>query len=77
MKTVAAVMRAHRAPLSIETVELDPPERGERTPADWGLTKLRIGYGLSIRGAREWGLFLTEGRPRAKGWSEPPIACEP
>jgi NDMA-dependent alcohol dehydrogenase len=29
MQTVAAVMRAHNAPLSIETVELDPPHAGE------------------------------------------------
>lgn len=29
MKTIAAVMRAHRAPLSIEHVELDAPHAGE------------------------------------------------
>ena len=29
MKTVAAVMRAHREPLSLERVELDPPKKGE------------------------------------------------
>ena len=58
-------------------VSLDTQERGEGAKAQWGLKKLRVGYGLSPQAARDWGLFLTEGRPRAKGLSEPPICCEP
>lgn len=58
-------------------ISCDTAERGERTPGDWGLKNLRIGYGLSPRAARDWGLFLTEGRPRKEGLSEPPVCCEP
>ena len=58
-------------------ISCDLAERGLRTPADWGLKRLRIGYGLALREARNWGLFLTEGRPRKEGWSEPAVYCEP
>ena len=58
-------------------ISCDLAERGERTPADWGLKQLRIGYGMSFAEARRWGLFLTEGRPRKEGWSEPDIYGEP
>ena len=58
-------------------ISCDARERGERTRADWGLSRVRIGYGLSPRVARSWGLFLTEGRPRKEGLSEPPVCCEP
>jgi len=55
----------------------DEQERAEAAKADWGLARLRVGYGLGLRAARAWGLFLTEGRPRAQGISEPPYCCEP
>ncbi len=58
-------------------VSCDEAERGERTPAAWGLANLRVGYGLSPALARKWGLFLTAGRPRASGMSEPDVCCEP
>jgi peroxiredoxin len=58
-------------------ISCDIPERGTRTKSDWGLASTRIGYGLSLRMARDWGLFLTEGRARAQGLSEPPYCCEP
>jgi hypothetical protein len=58
-------------------VSCDGADRGELTPAEWGLENLRVGYGLSPREARDWGLFLTAGRPRAAGMSEPDICCEP
>ena len=63
--------------VSTIAVSCDEAERGARTPADWGLKHLRIGYGLTPREARDWGLFLTEGRPRKEGLSEPPVCCEP
>ncbi len=58
-------------------ISCDAAERGRRAGADWGLKQLRIGYGLAPRVARDWGLFLTQGRPRAAGLSEPSICCEP
>ena len=58
-------------------ISCDGAERGRRTPADWGLSRLRVAYGLAPREARDWGLFLTAGRPRASGMSEPDVCCEP
>ena len=58
-------------------LSLDDADRGEKTSAEWDLTNLRIGYGLSPAEARKWGLFLTAGRPRASGMSEPDVCCEP
>ena len=58
-------------------ISCDGQDRGEGAKAQWSLAQTRIGYGLFPRMARDWGLFLTEGRPRAQGLSEPPICCEP
>lgn len=58
-------------------VSCDTAERGEQTPAEWGLSNLPIGYGLSAIEARAWGVFLTAGRPRTSGMPEPDICCEP
>jgi len=58
-------------------VSMDERDRAAVTKSEWGLDKVRIGYGLSLQAARDWGLFLTEGRPRAKGLSEPAFCCEP
>ena len=63
--------------VSTVAISCDGAERGERTQADWGLKNLRIAHGLTPHKARDWGLFLTEGRPRKEGLSEPPICCEP
>lgn len=58
-------------------ISCDGQERAESAKTEWGLTHLRVGYGLSLPAARDWGLFLTEGRPRSQGLSEPPYCCEP
>lgn len=58
-------------------ISCDGSERARRTPAEWGLSGLRVAYGLAPREARAWGLFLTAGRPRASGMSEPDVCCEP
>ncbi len=58
-------------------ISCDEKDRGESTKAEWGLTQMRVGYGLSLPVARDWGLFLTQGRPRSQGLSEPPYCCEP
>jgi len=41
-------------------VRVGGDDRGwaERAPGQWGLEKLRIGYGQSIANMREWGLFV-------------------
>lgn len=59
-------------------ISCDEGDRAENAKAAWGLTRLRVGYGLTLPVARSWGLFLTEGRPRPQGrLSEPPYCCEP
>ena len=63
--------------ISVVAVSGDEADRAERTPADWGLTGLRIGYGLTPQIARQWGLFLTHGRPRPSGLQEPRWYSEP
>lgn len=63
--------------ISAVAISCDTQERGESAKPQWGLVNLRVGYGLSLRDARVWGLFLTQARPRASGLSEPPWCCEP
>jgi len=58
-------------------ISCDERERAENAKAEWRLANLRVGYGLTLPVARSWGLFLTAGRPRAQGLSEPPYCCEP
>jgi alkyl hydroperoxide reductase subunit AhpC len=46
----------------------------EKVKAD----KLRIGYGVSPANAREWGLYLSEGRGKTSaGVEEPSVFAEP
>jgi hypothetical protein len=58
-------------------ISCDEQDRAEDAKAEWRLARLRAGYGLTLPVARSWGLFLTEGRPRAQGLPEPPYCCEP
>lgn len=58
-------------------ISLDERQRAEDAKTQWGLKNLRIGYDLSLREARDWGLYLTAGRPRPAGLQEPPFCCEP
>ncbi len=63
--------------ISTIAVSCDVRERGETTKSNWGLKNTPVGYGLDLATARAWGLFLTEGRPRPAGLSEPLFCCEP
>ncbi|MBI3435364.1 MAG: AhpC/TSA family protein [Proteobacteria bacterium] len=52
--------------------------RAERTKADWGLSALRVGYGLDLRTARAWGLYVSSGRGKTSaGVEEPALFSEP
>ncbi len=43
-----------------------------------GLERVRIGYGLPVEGAREWGLFISTGRGMTSvGVEEPDRFSEP
>jgi peroxiredoxin len=48
--------------VSVVAISADSAERGERTKRDWGLKDLRIGYGLDLRVARAFGLWISTSR---------------
>lgn len=54
-------------------VSMDTQERAEKTKADWGLSTVRLGYGLSEADARTWGLYVSKAIKEA----EAEIFCEP
>lgn len=59
-------------------VSTDTKERAEQTKEDWGLKNLTVGYGLSIDKAREWGLYISNGRGKTSiGIEEPAQFSEP
>ncbi len=56
----------------------DDKERGEQAKADWGLTNTRVAYGLKLKDARAWGLFISSGRGKTSiGIEEPALFSEP
>lgn len=62
-----------RRDVSVIAVSADTHERAERTKVEWGLNKLRLGYGLSLASARDWELFVSQ----AIRDGEPPEFVEP
>jgi peroxiredoxin len=64
--------------VGVVAVSSDDAERGGRTKQDWGLPNLRLGYGLPLKVAREWGLFISAGRGKTSiGIEEPALFSEP
>lgn len=64
----------------VEVIALstDDKERAEAMAKKIGAQNLRIGYGVSLPTARQWGLYLSEGRgPTSAGIEEPPLFSEP
>lgn len=56
----------------------DTRERAEETREKWGLLGLRVGYGVTIDKAREWGLYISTGRGKTSaGIEEPALFSEP
>lgn len=56
----------------------DPKDRAAQAREQWGLGNLKIGYGVSIEKAREWGLYISSGRGKTSaGVEEPPLFAEP
>jgi len=54
-------------------VSMDSAARAAQAAADWGLTQLRLGHGLTADQARAWGLYLTQSIRE----TEPAVFCEP
>jgi len=64
--------------VSVVAVSSDSRERAEQTKRAWGLTRLRLGYGLDLGSARRWGLFISTGHGMTStGVEEPARFSEP
>ncbi|MDZ4365426.1 MAG: peroxiredoxin-like family protein [Afipia sp.] len=64
--------------VGIIALSTDDEERANRAKADWGLPRLRLGYGFTLASAREWGLFLSAGHGTTSlGVEEPRLFAEP
>ncbi len=59
-------------------VSTDSEDRARDTAAEWALGGLKIGYGLPVEKAREWGLYVSSSRGKTSlGIEEPPLFNEP
>jgi peroxiredoxin len=64
--------------VAVVAVSSDTKARATQTREAWGLTRLRIGYGLDLAAARRWGLFISSGRGMTStGVDEPARFSEP
>ncbi|RXG90407.1 peroxiredoxin-like family protein [Bradyrhizobium zhanjiangense] len=64
--------------VAVVAISSDTRERALQTTEAWGLTRLRIGYGLDLAVARRWGLFVSSGRGMTSaGVEEPARFSEP
>lgn len=59
--------------VSVVAISADSQERAAKARDEWGLKTLRVGYGLPLPTARQWGLFVS----RAIREGEPPEFVEP
>jgi peroxiredoxin len=64
--------------VAVVAISTDSKERAEKTREAWGLSRLRIGYGLALAAARRWGLYVSSGNGKTSaGVEEPPLFSEP
>ena len=59
-------------------ISSDAKDRAEEAKAKWNLAKLTLGYGLDLKVARNWGLYVSAGRGKTSiGIEEPALFSEP
>ena len=64
--------------VAVVAISADDKERAERTKSEWGLPKLRIGYGLPLSTARAFGLWISTSRGKTSvGIDETSLFNEP
>ncbi len=64
--------------VSAVAISSDPADRAEKAKTDWALPDLRIGYGLDLDTARQWGLYVSTSRGKTSvGVEEPALFAEP
>ncbi len=58
----------------VEVIALstDTQDRAQKTKEEWKLKNVRIGYGMSIGQAREWGLYISNSRGKTSAGIEEP-----
>jgi hypothetical protein len=56
----------------------DDAERANQAKEEWELNELKMGYGLTLEKAQEWGLYISSGRGKTSaGIEEPSLFVEP
>lgn len=64
--------------VSVVALSADNADRAARTKQEWQLPNLRLGYGVDLRTARSWGLYISTGRGKTSaGVDEPALFNEP
>lgn len=64
--------------VDVIAISTDGKERAEQSKKDWEIPDVTIGYGLPLREARKWGLFVSTGRGMTSaGVEEPALFSEP
>jgi peroxiredoxin len=65
--------------VSVIALSCDAKAAAEKSVADWGLQKLRVGYKLEVEQARKAGLYISQGRGvnPGSGLKEPRLFAEP
>jgi hypothetical protein len=64
--------------IDVIAISTDSKERAEQGKKDWEIPDVTIGYGLPLREARKWGLFVSTGRGMTSaGVEEPALFSEP
>jgi len=64
--------------VNVLALSSDDEERGKEMAAKVSAKSLRFGYGLSLRSARQWGLYISSSRGKTSiGIEEPALFSEP
>lgn len=64
--------------VTVVAISSDDAERAAEAKEEWKLPNLRIGYGLSLDVARDWGLYVSTSRGKTSvGVVEPDLFAEP
>jgi len=64
--------------VNVLALSSDDEERGKEMAAKVSAKSLRFGYGLSLRSARQWGLYISSSRGKTSiGIEEPELFSEP
>lgn len=64
--------------VGLVAVSSDDADRGQEMAKKIGASGLQMGYGLSLRSAREWGLYISASRGKTSiGIEEPALFSEP